>query len=170
MEQILVAMKKRDRIQEIVPILKKMAEPGMKVTFLFSYPVDAWAWLGHHWVVTESTRGAVSEVKKLAAKYSWEEQKQLAEQKISLARETLGKMGVEVASALTGCWRRALRDTMLNPDFQLILMSAANGSTTVELARLLTLLLRPIKRSNFPFFVLHQPQRAAHSSARGQPS
>jgi hypothetical protein len=136
MEQILVAMKRRDRIQEIVPILKKMAKPGMKVTFLFSYPVDAWAWLGHHWVVTESTRGAVSEGKKLAVKYSWED------------------------------LRRAVRDYMLNGDFQLIVMSAVNGNTTIEVARLLLVLLRRLRRPSFTSILLHHPRRGADSTCR----
>jgi hypothetical protein len=111
MEQILVAMKRRDRIQEIVPILKKMAEPGMKVTFLLSYPVDAWAWLRDHWV------------------------------------------------------RRAVRDTMLNGDFQLIVMSAVNGNTTIEVARLLLVLLRRLRRPSFASILLHHPRRSADSTA-----
>jgi len=169
MEQILVAMKKRDRAQEIVPTLEKMAEPGMKVTFLFSYPVDAWAWLGHHWVVTESTRGAVSEVKKLAAKYSWEEQKRLAEQRILLARESLEKMGIEVALVLKGCLRRAVRDYILNGDFQLIVMSAVNGNTTIEVARLLLVLLRRLRRPSFASILLHHPRRGDDSTASAAP-
>jgi len=42
MEQILVAMKKRDRMQEIIPILQKIAKPGMKVTFKLGVDVS-WA-------------------------------------------------------------------------------------------------------------------------------
>jgi hypothetical protein len=139
MEQILVAMKKRDRAQEIVPTLEKMAEPGMKVTFLFSYPVDAWAWLRDHWVVTESTRGAVSEVKKLAVKYSWED------------------------------LRHAVLDTMLNGDFQLIVMSVVNGNTTIEAARLLLVLLRRLWRPSFASILLHHPCRGADSTASAFP-
>jgi hypothetical protein len=169
MEQILVAMKKRDRIQEIVPILKKMAEPGMKVTFLLSYPLDAWAWLRDHWVVTESTRGTVSEGKNLTGQYSWEEQKRLTEQKILLARESLEKKGVEVALALKGCLRRAVRDTMLNGDFQLIVMSAVNGNTTIEVARLLLVLLRRLRRPSVASILLHHPRRGADSTAAAFP-
>jgi hypothetical protein len=94
----------------------------------------------------------------------------LAEQKIALAREMLEKVGIEIASALTGCWRGALRDTMLNLDFQLIVMSALNGNTTIEVARLLLVLLRRLRRPSFASILLHHPQRAAHSSARGQAS
>ncbi|MGH7766149.1 MAG: hypothetical protein ACREQP_01735 [Candidatus Binatia bacterium] len=32
--QILVALKSRDRMQEILPIIEKIAKPDMKVTFL----------------------------------------------------------------------------------------------------------------------------------------
>lgn len=84
-------------------------------------------------------------------------------EKIALARETLGKMGVEATAALSKGLLRALRETMLNPDFQLILMSAVNSGTTVEVARLAMLLLRRVRRSNLSFLLLHRPQHAAHS-------
>lgn len=160
--QILVALKERDRIQEIIPILEKIAKPGMKVTFLVPYPVDLRAWLRDHWIVTESSRKAMLEGKRIMAKYSWEEQKRLAEQKISLAREALSTMGVEVALVIKGCLRRATREYVLNGDLQFILISALNGQATMGLMHLTTLLARRIKRPIFSSFLLYHPRHGAH--------
>ena len=162
MEQILVVLKERDRMQDIIPILQKIAKPGMKVTFLLSYPGDVGAWLRDHWIVTESTRKAMLEGKRIIAKYSWEEQKQLAEQKISLARETLGKLGIDVSWVIKGCWRRAAREYAVNEDLQFILMSVGRGEAIMGFVHAGTLLLRRIKQSSFSSFLLCRPRARAH--------
>src|SRR4051794_25842098 len=141
-DNFLVPVKSRDRIEEIVPVLEKIAAPGTKVTFVFSYPIDTWAWLSDHWVATESTAKAVAQGKKINTRYAWEEQKRLAEHKIALAREVLGKIGVETVLALGGSLSGAVRDYLLNADFQLILLSTGNGNATIELANLFLRLIR----------------------------
>ncbi len=154
--KILVALNERDRIQEIIPVLEKIAKPGMTVTFLVSYPMDTWAWLRDHWIVTESTRKAVSEGKRILAQYSWDEQRRLAEQKISLAREALEKMGIDVALMLKQGLRRAVRECVLSEEFQLILMSAGRGDTVLGVAQAGMLLLRRIKRPCSRSFLLYR--------------
>jgi hypothetical protein len=145
--QILVALKNRYRMQEILPLIQRIAKPGMKVTFLVPYPIDCWAWLRDHWVETESVRNAVSAGKRIIAPYSWEEQKQLAERRISVAREAL---------VLQGRFRKTLREYVLNDDFQYVLMSAGTGETMLGLIRLATILLRQTKRTNFLSFLLYR--------------
>jgi hypothetical protein len=76
-------------------------------------------------------------------------------QKIIRAHESLEKMAIEAALVLKGCLRRAVRDTMLNCDFMLIVMSAVNGNTTIEVARLLLVLLRRLRRPSFASILLH---------------
>jgi predicted amino acid dehydrogenase len=149
----LVVLKEDDRVGEIVPALERIVSPGAKVTFLLSYPVDAWSWLRDHWVVTESVRKAVSKGKSLLAQYSWEEQTRLAEKRIVSAREVLEKMGIEVTVILKGGFSRALREYVSDPDFQLLLISTANGSATIELVRLVLVSLRRIKRRGFVSFI-----------------
>ncbi|HEX9443370.1 MAG TPA: hypothetical protein VGA73_04585 [Candidatus Binatia bacterium] len=160
-EKFLVPMKAGDRIEEIVPVLEKIAGPGAQVTFLFSYPVDTWTWLRDHWIVTESTARAVAEGKKIMARYSWEEQQRSAERSIAVARERLGRLGVETALALGASLSGAVRDYLLNADIQLILLSTANGNATIELARLFLLLLRRVKRAGVPAILLDRPGREA---------
>jgi len=120
-DRIVVALKARDRIQEIIPILQKIAKPGIKVMFLVSYPVDPRAWLRDHRIVTESARKAKA------------------------------------------CFRRAAREYAVNEDLQFILMSAGRGEAIMGVVRLMTLLLRRIKRSNFSSFLLYHPRPRAQN-------
>lgn len=160
--KMLVALHEREQIQEIIPVLEKIARPGMKVTFLVPYPTNTWAWLRDHWIVTESTRKAVSEGKRILTQYSWDEQKRLAERKISLAREALEKMGVEVALMLKQGLRRAVRECVLSEEFQIILMSAGRGDTALGVAQAGMLLLRRIKRPRSRSFLLYRLERNPH--------
>jgi 23S rRNA C2498 (ribose-2'-O)-methylase RlmM len=43
--QILVPLKKHDRIEEIVPYIEKVTEPGASVVFLVHHPVNGFKWL-----------------------------------------------------------------------------------------------------------------------------
>ena len=159
--QILVALKADDQIQEITSILQKVAKPGTKVTFLMRYPANLRPWLRDHWITTESPSKAMFEAERISARYSWETQKQLAEEKIAAAREALTKMGVEVAVVLKGCLSAAVRECVLSGEFQLLLMSAGTGRLAMELVRLSILWLARIHRSSFSVFRLYPPQQSA---------
>lgn len=158
--QILVAVSERDQMEEIVPILEKIARPGMKVTFMLPYPMNSWAWVRDHWIVAESARKALEEGKRIVAQYSWDEQKRLAERKIALAREALEKIGVEVALMLKEGLRRAIRECVLSEEFQLILLSAGRGDTALGFAQAGMLLLRRVKRPHSRSFLLYRLERA----------
>ena len=97
-KEILVAVKTQDRIEDIIPCLETVAQPGMKVTFLFRYPVDGFTWAKQD----ADTAGAALEGKKLADYYSWEENVKRAEKKISSAREVLRRKWIEVAVDVYG--------------------------------------------------------------------
>jgi len=109
--QILVPMKRGERMEEIIPYLKQIVREGMRVVFLIPYPVKLWVYLRDHWVATESVREAVLSGGKIMDQYSWEVQRELAEQKISLARQILQNPGVELAvDVYTRSLRRVIED------------------------------------------------------------
>jgi hypothetical protein len=43
--KILVPLKTRDQIEEIIPYIEKVAEPGASVVFLVHHPVNGFKWL-----------------------------------------------------------------------------------------------------------------------------
>ena len=42
--KILVPLKKHDRLEEIVPYIEELAEPGVSVVFLVRHPVSGFKW------------------------------------------------------------------------------------------------------------------------------
>ncbi len=155
-EKFLVPFNLGAPVESILPILERIVPPGSKVTFLFSCPVDVWTWLGDHWVATESRAKAVAAGKNILARYDWDEQMRLAERKIAGIRWVLARRGVETVAALGGSLSRMLRDYLLHPDFQILLLSTANGSTTLELARLCFGLLRRVRETALPPILLYR--------------
>ncbi len=126
--QILVALRRNERLEQIIPYIERVAQPGMRVVFLIPYPVEAWLWLQDHSVTTESRREAMLAGKKITERYCWEVQTTLADQKLFLAREVLHRKGVEIAADVyTGSLRKVIGDYTSKGDVHLIMMCAGNG-------------------------------------------
>jgi hypothetical protein len=134
--KILVLLRRHNRIEDILPSLEKIAQPGMKVVFLIPYPAKLWPWLRDHWVTTESSREAIVLGKKIADEYSWEAQKELAEQKIALARDVLQKRQVEVdATICASSMKRAIEDHNVDGEAQLVLLHAGSNHLLINILR-----------------------------------
>lgn len=146
--KILVPLKRRDRIEEVIPYLEEVASSGMRVVFLIPYPVKSWLYLRDHWVTTESAREAMLKGRKIMEAYSWELQKALAEQKVGLAREGLQRRKVEVAvDVYTGSLRRVIGDYSVNGNVHLVMMRARGSH----------LLMRLFSRTIFLFGLFKRP-------------
>ena len=131
--QILVSLSSHDRIEGIVSQIEQMAKPGTKVTFLMRYPVDSWAWLRDHWINSESPKDAMLAGRRVLGTYSYAAQRQLAEQTVLLACNTLSKMGVEVAVDIyTGPFKTVVENYTRKGDVQLV-TQAKRGLPLIEL-------------------------------------
>jgi len=78
--QILVPLRRDDRIEDVVPYLEQIARPGCKVTLLIHYSVQ-----GLDWFQVKSTTSV------------GKEQKLVADENTFLALEPLRQRGVTVA-------------------------------------------------------------------------
>ncbi|MBI2361335.1 MAG: hypothetical protein HYV04_20910 [Deltaproteobacteria bacterium] len=146
--QILVALRRSDRVEEMVAYVEKVAQPGGRVVFLVPYPVDLWLYIGDHWVEVESAREAILAGRRLGSRYSWHVQKALAEQKIAPAQEVLARKGVEVAVDLyTGSLKRVLKDYEASGEIYLVIIRALGGRL---LANLLQRIAFPFSLSRLP--------------------
>jgi hypothetical protein len=133
-QKILVPLKKRDRVERLIPYLEEIAKPGMRVVFLLPYAAESWAYLGDHWITTESASKAMSKGRKITERYSWELQMGLAEQKISSLRKVLEPKEIEVAVDLyTASLRKVLKDHCAGGDVHLIMMKAGSDHPIVRL-------------------------------------
>lgn len=155
-EQILVPMRRHDRIEEIIPYLEKVANPGMRVVFLFPYPVNSWLYLRDHWITTESPREAMLAGKKIMDRHSWEVQRGLAERKVFLASEFLQKKGVELAVDIyTGNLKRVIGDCASNQDVRLIMRRAGSNHPMMRLLRRVLVPFGLFTRPSFSPVLLH---------------
>jgi len=124
-EQILVALKRNDRVEEIVPYLEKIAKPGMRIIFLVQYPVDGLEWLQAHVVTMETGMQSACVGAMAAARYSMDEQRRVAKERILPATTSLRKLGVETTVDVhAGPLRKVLRGYALDGNVHMIMMPA----------------------------------------------
>lgn len=122
-KQILVPLRKEDPIKDIMPCIERIVQPGMKVIFLFRYPVN-----GYLWPRLDPGIQAALAARKIGEYYSWDEQRQLAENKVFLAREAFEKRGVEVTvDVYTDGLRKVVTNHTSNGDVHLVMMRAGIG-------------------------------------------
>jgi len=159
--QILVSLKKNDRLEQVIPYLEKIAQPGMKVVFLMRYPADGgFEWLRDHWVTTESVEEARRAGEKIRKRYGLAEQERLAEHKVFLAQETLRKKGVEIAADVyVGSLRRAVKNYSLKGDVHLIMMRPRIGLAMMKLLHKTVPIFGLFYQPSFsPMLLLHPDQ------------
>lgn len=158
--QILVALRRNERLEQIIPYIERVAQPGMRVVFLIPYPVEAWLWLRDHWVTTESRRGAMLAGKKIMERYCREVQAALADQKLFLAREVLHRKGVEIAADVyTGSLRKVIGDYTSKGDVHLIMMCAASGLAKMRFLRGMLSVFGLFKRPSLSPMLLLRPDQ-----------
>ena len=157
-KEILVAMKSQDRIEDMIPCLEKVAQPGTKVTFLFHYPVDGFALPKQE----AGTIAAALEAKKLAAYYAWEANVQRAERKVSPAFEVLSRNGAEAAvEVYAGSLKKAISKRTRKGDTHMVMMHAGIGQWIASFFNGTNSVFKLFKRPSFSPVLLIRP-RAMH--------
>lgn len=152
-QQILVPLKRDDRVEEIIPYIEEIAKKGSMVVFLIPYPVNGFLWPP----VDPGIRATLAARKILERYYTWEEQERLAENKVFLAREALHKRGVEVSTHLyADRLKRLVENYIRDGKVHLIMMRARSGLSVRRLLGRTTPPSRLFKRhSPSPVLVLH---------------
>lgn len=154
-KEILVAVKTHDRIEDIIPCLERVAQPGTKVTLLLRYPVDGYTWAKEE----GGTVAAALEAKKLAEYYSWQENVQRAERKVSPAFEVLSRNGAEVAvDVYAGSLKKAISKRALKGDVHSIMTRAGISHWIASFFNGTNSVLRLFKRPSFSPVLLIQPR------------
>jgi len=93
--QILVPLKKRDRIGEIIRCLDLIAQPGMTVTFIVAYHENV-SWPNVELTAIHTGLRTAGNLQRLAANSSREAQLRWHEKRIAEARGALRKRGLSV--------------------------------------------------------------------------
>jgi len=167
-EKILVELKKGDGAGEIVPYIEQVAKPGTKVVFLVHYPVAGpmvyLGWGRDNLMTPKSRAQGAAASKALGRKFSWEDQVQLAGEKILPACGGLRAKGVEIAIDLYGnyedSFKKAVDRHTRNGGVQLIMTRPGIGLRITNFLQETVGLLGLRKRPSFsPVLVVHPSPR-----------
>jgi hypothetical protein len=145
---ILIAVKRHNQIEEIIPVLKNSMKAGTRVVFLVRYHISSLQLCCLSGV--EALQPGASAA--LAARYSWlGAQPQSAEYRILASCEALSRQGIGVTvHPYTGRLRKAIRKYAAREDVQLIMTAKEVVPKTVRFVNRLLHLIRCSKRHTPP--------------------
>ncbi len=116
-EKILVPLKRHDRVEEVIPYIEKVTQPGMSVVFLIHHPVNSFKWLQAYCGITQCGLEKTMAIRRMVESYSVKMRGQLAQRKVFQTCEALHKLGVKVAMEIyAGSLRKTLRSYVLGGD------------------------------------------------------
>ena len=120
--KILVPLKKHERVEEIVPFIEKVAQPGTSVVFLIRHPVSGLKWLQAYSAISQCGIDSAMVVRRMTESYSQWMREQLSRQKAFNTCAALHKLGVKVTvDVYAGSLRKTLRSYGTDGD-NLVLM------------------------------------------------
>jgi len=136
-KQILVPLKRDERVEDVIPYIERIVQPGMKVKFLLRYPLDGFDLaLRASRAAGETGVGDLTEIRKIAAAYTWENQQRAAAVKVFPACAPLQKKGAEVCvDVYTGSLRRIVRSHVSSGDVHLVVTWAGIGPGIMSFLR-----------------------------------
>jgi hypothetical protein len=109
--QILVPLRRNDKIEDVVPYLEQIARPGSRVILLIHYSVE-----GIDWLQSKSTTSVIKEQK-------------LVDKNIFLALEPLRERDVTVALDIyAGPLRKVVKQYTLRGNIDLVMIVAGSRS------------------------------------------
>ena len=127
-EKILVPLKRHDRVEDVIPYLERVTQPGMTVVFLVHHPVNGLKWLQAYCGIAQCGLDNALMLRKMVESYSVKTRGQLARQKVFQACQALHRLGVKTAvEVYSGSLTKNLRSYVGNGDGQLVLMRSGMG-------------------------------------------
>ncbi len=128
-KQILVPVSTNDRVKELIPFVERVAQPGMKVVFLFRFPVDGFQeYIRAGMATDETSKPKPAEVRRIAERYSLEGQQRLAMRRVHSASNLLREKGIEVSvTVYSGNLKQVLKDYASKNDIHMIVQPAGFG-------------------------------------------
>jgi hypothetical protein len=124
--KILIGLRRRDQIEDLLPCLDSIARPGMTVLCLMLYPVESREQSHDHCEAANSAGAAIVVGRKLSRRYSWKAQKQSAQEKILHVNEVMKQKAVSVEADLyTGNLLTTVLDRMNDYNVRWVIMPAS---------------------------------------------
>lgn len=147
-ETILIAVRSHNQIDEMIPALKYSVKAGTQVIFLIRYHLSSvqLCLMSDVDVLQPGASAALAE-----RYYCVGAPPQLAEHRISAAREALSRQGIGVTvHSYTGCLRKAIKKYAAQEDVRLIMMAKGVGPGAMQFTDWILHLIRFSKRRHMP--------------------
>jgi hypothetical protein len=126
--KILVPLKRNDRVEEILPYIEKVAEPGASVVFLVHHPVSGFKWLQAYCGIAQCGLEKTPAVRRMMESYSLKTRTQLARRRVFQTCEALYDLRLNIAvDVYTGSLRKTLKSYADDGDAQLLVMQPGFG-------------------------------------------
>jgi hypothetical protein len=140
--KILVPLKRNDRVEEILPYIEKVAQPGASIVFLVHHPVNSFKWLKAYCGIAQCGLEKTLTVRRMIESYSLKTRRQLAQRRVFRTCEALHDMDLNITvDVYTGSLRKTLKSyadigdaqlLVMQPGFGQRIMSALHGTVFVS--------------------------------------
>jgi hypothetical protein len=121
--KILVPLNRHDQIEEIIPYIEKVAEPGASIVFLVHHPVNGFKWVQAYCGIAQCGLEKTFAVRRMIESYSLKTRMQLAQRRVFQTCAALYDMGLNIGvDVYTGSLRKTLKSYENNGDTQLLIM------------------------------------------------
>src|SRR5919197_3816010 len=122
-EKILVPLGKRDRIDEVIPYLEKVAQTDTRIIFLIRHPVNGFKWLQAYCGIMQCSLDNALMLRKMMESYSVKTRRRLAEQKVFQTCQALHRLAVKtVVEVYSGDLKNTLNGYLRSGDIELVIM------------------------------------------------
>ena len=133
MNKILVPLKKHDRIEEILPYIAEVAEPGANVVFLIRRRATGFRWLQAYCGIAQWGLEKSLAVRRMIESYSLKTRMQLAQRRVFHTCTALHATDLNfMVDVYTGSLRTTLRRYAKNGDVQLLVMRLGIGQRIIS--------------------------------------
>ncbi|MGH7835006.1 MAG: hypothetical protein ACREQK_15285 [Candidatus Binatia bacterium] len=159
-DQILVPLKRRNQIEEVMPYIEKIARPGMNVVFLIRASCTNWPWTEALLAAMHTGNAAALQNCDVILGFEYERQKRLAEESLQGFNQRLGRKGVQTHVRIyAGPLKRTLRNSTRNGNIRLVVMPATGPSPWIRPFEAVRSALGLIRQPRHcPVLVLHPGQ------------
>ena len=131
--KILVPLKRHDRVEEIVPYIEQVAQPGASVVFLVRHPVSGLKWLQAYCGIAQCGLEKSLTVRRMIESYSLKMRRQLFERRVFQTCGALHDMALNIAvDVYTDSLRKTLRSYANRGDAPLVIMRPGIGQRIVS--------------------------------------
>lgn len=155
--KILVPLKRDDRLENIVPYIEQVAQPGASVVFLIRHPVNGLKWLQAYCGIAQCGLENSLAVRRMIESYSLKTRKQLTERRVFQTCGALHDMGLNIAvDVYADSLRKALRSYANRADAPLVIMQPGIGQRIVSFLQGVVSIRRMVaKRFSSPVILFH---------------